>query len=144
MSDGETSTLLPAAPCVRIPANAPPFLEGLRCRRCGEVHVGAFRACPACSARDSLMPDRLADAGSLHSFSIVHRSFPDVVVPFVSAVVALDDGGFLKGNLIGVLADPAAVAGVGRVRVILQEAPVRDAKGRRYMTYVFQPLDGQD
>ena len=144
MSDGEGSTLLPAAPCVRLPANAPPFLEGVRCRRCGEVHVGAFRACPACSARDSLTPHQLAEAGSLQSFSIVHRSFPGVAVPFVSAVVALDDGGFLKGNLVDVLADPAAVAGVGRVRVVLREAPVRDANGRRYMTYVFQPLDGQD
>lgn len=144
MSASQADALLPAAACIRVPPEGEPFLEGVRCAACGEVHIGAFRACPACAGRGSLSPHRLADAGRLHSFSIVHRSFPGVPTPFVSAVVALEGGGFLKGNLEGVAPKPEAVAAVRRVRVVLHEAAARDAKGRRYLTYAFQPHERQD
>lgn len=133
------SDLLPAVPFLRNAGE--PYLEGIRCTVCGEVLIGAHKACPACGARGSLQPMRLANQGVLHSYSIVHRSFPGVVVPFVSAVVALDGGGFLKGTLVDVKPAPEAVWVGRRVAVAYREAGRTDAQERRYLTYVFVPYD---
>ena len=43
---------------------------------------------------------KLPETGKLYSYSIVHRSFPGIEVPYVSAIVDLDDGTAIKGNLI--------------------------------------------
>ena len=43
---------------------------------------------------------KLSDNGKLHSFAVVYRSFPGIDVPYVSAIVDLEGGGTIKGNLI--------------------------------------------
>jgi len=139
MSTVDLALLLPAIPALKTPPGEEPFLQGLKCRACGEVHVGAFLACPACASRDSLDAVRLEKAGRLYSFSIVHRSYPGVAVPFVSAVVALDGGGHLKGNLVGVAPNPERVRVGARVQVQFREADRRDPQGRGYLTYEFAP-----
>ena len=36
----------------------------------------------------------------------MHRSFPGIEVPYVSAIVDLEGGGTIKGNLINIEPDP--------------------------------------
>jgi uncharacterized OB-fold protein len=106
MSDGETGPLRPLAPFVKIGADGKPFLEGLKCTACGEVlAVGSRRACPKCAAVGMLEPIRLAERGRLYTYTVVRRSFPGVVTPFVAALVDLDGGGTIKGNLVGLDCD---------------------------------------
>ena len=53
---------------------------------------------------------RLANEGTVRTFTIVHRAAPGVPTPYVSVVVDLDGGGVVKANLLNVEPDPANVA----------------------------------
>jgi uncharacterized OB-fold protein len=127
---------VPLAGVIREAADGSFYLEGSRCGACGEVLVADHRACPNCAAADSLAPMRLADRGKLYTYTIVHRSFPGVVTPLISAVIRLDSGGFIKGNLIGIPPDPAAIAFDMPVRVEFERIGRAD-DGGDMIRYVF-------
>jgi uncharacterized OB-fold protein len=108
MSDSEAAPPRLLAPFVKIGADGKPYLEGLKCTACGEVlAIGIRRACPKCAAVGMMVPVRLAERGRLYTYTVVHRSFPGVATPFVAALVDLDGGGAIKGNLVGL--DSAAI-----------------------------------
>src|SRR5690606_19383552 len=77
------------------------WLRGFRCAACGATADGLTLACRKCHARGTMEEYRAAQTGKLVTWSIVYRSYPGVPVPFVSAVVQLDDGLTVKGNLNG-------------------------------------------
>ena len=83
------------------------------------------------------MSRRAAVRDARHSYSTVHRSFPGGTTPFISAVVDMEDGTVLKGNLRGVAFDPEAIRFGMPVRLVFDEAGV-DAKGDRYLSYFFE------
>lgn len=84
---------------------------------------------------------RLSDTGKLYSYSIVTRSFPGIEVPFISTIVDLDGGGTVKGNLIGIEADPAKIKFDMPVRVVYKDALGRkDSDGNSYLSYFFEPI----
>ena len=86
-----------------------------------------------------LEAQKLANRGELYVFSIVHRSFPGIEVPYVSAIVDLEGGGTVKGNLIGVDPDPEKIKPGMPVEVVFKTAPTKDREGNEYLTYYFQP-----
>jgi uncharacterized OB-fold protein len=130
---------LPVVPFLKLPEKGEPYLEGQKCRRCGAIFLGERATCSSCSARGAFEAVRLANTGSLYVYSIVHRSFPGVEVPYVSAVVDLDGGGTVKGNLIHVDPTPEKVRMGMPVEVVYKLAPTKDREGNEYMTYYFQP-----
>src|SRR5678815_343741 len=104
-----TPSVKGAVSFLKIPKDGAPYLAGAKCRACGEVYVGDRTVCGKCFARDKMDAVKLADRGKLYNFTVVHRNFPGVPVPFISAIVDLDGGGTLKGNLLGVEPDPAKI-----------------------------------
>jgi uncharacterized OB-fold protein len=83
---------------------------------------------------------RLSNEGTLYAYSIVHRSFPGVAVPYVSAIVDLEGGGSVKGNLVDADPDPNKLAFGMPVEVIYQDALGRkDRDGNAYLSYFFRP-----
>jgi uncharacterized OB-fold protein len=85
----------------------------------------------------------LPNSGKLYSYSIVHRSFPGIDVPYISAIVDLDDGTAIKGNLINVEPDPANIEFDMPVDVVFGDALGRkDRDGNSYVAYFFQPKAG--
>ena len=72
-------------------------------------------------------------------YSIVHRSFPGIEVPYVSAIVDLEGGGTVKGNLINVEPEPDQIKMGMPVELVFKKAPRKDAEGNEYLTYYFQP-----
>jgi uncharacterized OB-fold protein len=138
-ADSSDKGLLPVVPFLKIPPTGDPYLEGHRCTQCSAVFLGERAICSSCSARDAMETFELSNTGELYVFSIVYRSFPGIDVPYVSAVVDLDGGGTLKGNLINVDVDPAKIQMGMPVEVVYQTAPRKDAEGNEYLTYYFQP-----
>jgi uncharacterized protein len=131
---------LPVVPFLKIPAEGEPYLEGSVCGHCEATFLGQRLACAKCGARDKLTTKRLASRGKLHVFSIVHRSFPGVAVPYVSAVVDLDGGGSIKGNLVDIEPDPANIEFGMPIEVVFRDAlGRRDSEGRAYLSYFFKP-----
>ena len=138
MSDGEVGPLQPLAPFVKIGTDGKPYLEGLKCKACGEVMaVGSRRACPKCAAVGTLEAVRLAEHGRLYTYTVVRRSFPGVATPFVAALVDLDGGGSIKGNLIGLDCD--AIRFDMPLRVSFEAVTVTGESAPRHLRHVFTP-----
>ncbi len=133
---------LPAVPYLKIPENGEPYLEAYKCGQCGATFLGERDVCSKCGARDQMSAVTLPNTGKLYSYSIVHRSFPGIAVPYVSAIVDLDDGTAIKGNLINVDPDPENIPFDMPVEVVYDDALGRkDADGNAYLSYFFQPAD---
>ncbi|MEC7249973.1 MAG: OB-fold domain-containing protein [Pseudomonadota bacterium] len=133
---------LPAVPYLKIPENGEPYLEAYKCGQCGATFLGERDVCSKCGARDQMSAVTLPNTGKLYSYSIVHRSFPGIAVPYVSAIVDLDDGTAVKGNLINVDPDPESIPFDMPVEVVYDDALGRkDADGNAYLSYFFQPAD---
>ena len=135
-----SSAALPVVEYLKLPEDGEPYLEGHRCERCGAVFVGARDHCSKCGARNSMKTTRLSNNGKLYSYSIVHRSFPGIDVPYVSAIVDLDGGGTVKGNLVGVEPDPNGIEFDMPVEVFFDDALGRkDSDGNSYVSFFFRP-----
>lgn len=126
------------APFIRLGADDRPYLEGVRCAACGEVlAIEPRRACPRCATVGALEPVRLAERGRLYAYTVVHRSFPGVKVPFVAAVVDLDGGGSIKGNLVGVGFDEISFD--MPLNVEFERLQPREGSDERHIRHVFTP-----
>lgn len=131
---------LPAVPYLKIPEDGQPYLEGHRCASCEATFLGERDVCSKCGARDQISTVTLPNSGKLYSYSIVYRSFPGIEVPYISAIVDLDDGTAIKGNLIGIEPDPANIEFDMPVEVVFDDALGRkDREGNEYLAYFFQP-----
>jgi hypothetical protein len=134
-----TSGPRPIVEFLKIPQGGDPYLEGQKCRACNAIFLGERATCSSCGTTGSCEPIRLSNRGELYVFSIVHRSFPGIEVPYVSAIVDLEGGGTVKGNLIGIDPDPAKIKMGMPVEVVYEIAPRKDKEGNEYLTYYFKP-----
>lgn len=117
------------------------FLSGLKCKSCNSIFLEDRSSCGKCFARDCFDELKLANTGKLYSYSIVHRSFPGVDVPYVSAIVDLDGGGTIKGNLVDVDVDPLNISFDMNVKIIFKDALGRkDKDGNSYISFFFAPI----
>ncbi len=99
-------------------------------------------ACRACASRVAPAAYRSPETGKLYTWSIVHRSYPGVAVPFVSAIVDLDGGLSFKGTLKGVA--PEALKAGMPVRLVFDDAGgTSDADGNPYVGFHFVAGDAQ-
>ncbi len=82
-----------------------------RCNACERAYFYPRDFCPQCGSRDVAWI-QASGRGTLHTFAIVHRApvpaFRDRV-PFVVAMVDLEEGARIPTNLIGVEPDPAHI-----------------------------------
>jgi uncharacterized OB-fold protein len=131
--------LQPLAACISIDDQDKASLRGFKCSNCGVVLLDRSRGCPNCAAVGTLDAMTLAPTGKLYTYTIVYRSYPGVVTPFVSAVVALDGGGFIKGNLVGVDPVPEALPFDMPVRVEFERIKPVDGEPVHLLRYVFVP-----
>jgi uncharacterized OB-fold protein len=139
----EEARPLPAVPYLKLPEDGDPYLEGQKCGSCGSIFLGERSVCSKCGTRDQLSPVQLSNRGTLYVYSIVHRSFPGIEVPYVSAIVDLEGGGTVKGNLIGIDPDPEKIQFGMPVEVVYKDALGRkDREGNAYISYFFQPANG--
>ena len=131
---------LPAVGYLKIPENGNPYLQGCKCSACGAVFLGERDNCSKCGARGGMEEVQLSNQGELYSYCIVHRSFPGIEVPYVSAIVDLEGGGTVKGNLINVEPEPDKIPFGMPVEVVYDDALGRkDRDGNSYLSYFFQP-----
>ena len=135
--------LRPVVPFLRLPEAGLPRFQGLRCDACGEVFLDRRETCAKCLTRGRLSEAALASTGRLYTWTVVRRSFPGIPVPYISAVVDLDGGGCVKGNLVQLSPESEALRQGLEVEAAFEEAPYGDKAGNRYMLYHFRPKDSQ-
>lgn len=128
----------PANSAIRIRPDGSAYVEGFRCNSCGGVFPEATLACRKCASREAPEPFRASEHGKLYSWSIVERSYPGIPVPFVSAIIDLDDGLTLKGTLRD--ADHGALRQGLPVRLVFDDAGgATDKEGTPYVGFHFVP-----
>ncbi len=136
----EVAGPLPVVDWLKLPHDGDPYLEGHKCDDCGAIYLGVRENCSSCGSRGKMTPTKLSTYGELYSFCVVYRSFPGVEVPYVSAIVDLEGGGTVKGNLINIDPDPDKIEFDMPVEVVFRDALGRkDRDGNSYISYFFQP-----
>lgn len=136
------SGFLPAVPMIGIDDDGEAFLSGSRCGNCEQTYPGTRIACAACCRRDAIKAVRLGGRGTLYNYTIVHRSYPGVKVPFVSAIVDLEGGGTLRGTLIEVEPDPAKLPPDMPVDIVFRDTGQTGPGGKPFVSYFFVPSQG--
>ena len=132
---------LPVVEYLKLPEDGDPYLEGHKCRECNSIFLGEREVCSNCTARGKIKPVKLSNKGKLYSYSITFRSFPGIDVPYISAIVDLEGGGTVKGNLIDCEPDPEKIEFDMPVEVVFDDALGRkDAEGNSYISYFFKPI----
>lgn len=131
-----------AFPFITIDDAGCPALTAVRCSICGTCYAEKERlACAKCGSRNGFKIIAPGHTGRLHAASIVYRTYPDIPVPFVSAVVDLDGGPSIKGILRGVAFDAKEIQAGRPLKVVFDEALGRtDGDGNRYVSHFFEPL----
>lgn len=137
-----TESLQPATSYTRLDPEGKPYLQGSRCEVCQAVFLGEREHCGRCGARSQMKATALAQRGRLYNYTIVYRSYPGIKVPFISAIVDLEGGGTVKGNLLEVEPDPQHVHFGMPVRMVFREARIASAEGAGYIAHFFVP-DGE-
>ena len=83
----------------------------VRCHACGEAHYYPRPFCPRCGA-DDVSWEQASGRATLYTWSVVHQNdlppFRDKV-PYVAAVVDLDEGPRMMTNVVGADADALRV-----------------------------------
>ena len=83
-----------------------------RCNDCERAYFYPRDFCPVCGGAN-VEWIRVSGKGTLHAFAVVHRAptpaFRDRV-PFVAAMVDLEEGARVPTNLVGVEPDPSRIA----------------------------------
>ena len=115
-----------------------PHLIANRCDNCGALYFDRRNACAKCSGR-SFSQHRLADDGTVRSFTIVHRAAPGVPTPYVSAIVDVSGGGVVKANLLNVEPRPDHVRFGMKVRLTTTVAGVDD-EGTEAVQFGYEPV----
>ena len=98
---------------------AKPYWEGLKqgklmlpaCQDCRKTHFYPRVFCPHCHSRN-LEWIEASGRGKLYSFEILHRSFNPAVktpLPYVLAMVELQEGPRMLSNLVNVKPDPNVI-----------------------------------
>lgn len=116
-----------------------PHLAGFRCAECDAVYLLRRSACSRCGGDALGERQALGDSGVVTAVTVVHRAPPGVATPFVSGVVALDGGGYVRTNLTGAVDDPVAAIGC---RAVMRTRPVAtDSRGVEAIGYEFEVRD---
>jgi len=117
--------------------NGSPHLIANTCDQCGARFFDRRNACARCGAR-AFTSTALATTGKVTSFTIVQRAAPGVKVPFVSAVVELDDGASVQANIVDTEPDPEHVALGMPVKLTTFVAGIDDT-GTEAIAFAFAP-----
>jgi uncharacterized protein len=113
-----------------------PHICGIRCADCGAVYLLRRSACSRCGGAEFGEREDLGDHGLVTVATVVHRAPPEVETPFVSGVIALHGGGFVRTNLTGAVDDP--VAAIGRPAVLRTRPIATDSCGVEAIGYEFE------
>ncbi len=126
----------PGHKVIRLGAGGSAWIEGYRCPSCGALALEQTLACRKCGGRKPLEVFRPGETGEVYSWAVIHRSYPGIAVPFISAVVDLDGGLTLKGTLRGI--EPEALRVGTRVQVQFDDAGGEvDKDGAPYVGFHF-------
>ena len=115
-----------------------PHLVATECTSCGALYFGRRNACEKCFSAGPFAPRVLSDNGSVRAFTIIQRAAPGVKAPYVSALIDLDGGGFVKANIVNVEPVPENFKTGMPVRLTTYTVDTDD-EGTEAVSFGFEP-----
>jgi uncharacterized OB-fold protein len=115
-----------------------PYLVASACRDCGATYFERRNACARCFGT-RFEQRRMAGTGTVRSYTIVHRAAPNLPVPFVSAIVALDGGGVVKANIRDIEPVPESIE-LGMPVTMTTFVAGTDDDGTEAVAFGYSPL----
>lgn len=90
-------------------------LSGLKCSDCGEVSAQPRLICAKCGG-SRLETLELKGSGAVQTFTVnyVAAEGRESEVPYIVAIVELDEGPWIMGNIVGIKPEEAAMDIMGR------------------------------
>jgi hypothetical protein len=82
------------------------LFKGLKCRQCKGLMIPPRNVCTECGSEDLEIVEFLKE-GEMQTFTVIFVAPEGFVAPYIVAMVKLDDGPIVMGNLEGV--DPLKV-----------------------------------
>ncbi|WP_019176550.1 Zn-ribbon domain-containing OB-fold protein [Methanomassiliicoccus luminyensis] len=117
-------------------------LIGSKCGNCGKVYFPPRSVCPICHRKSigKMEPFKLKGDGEILSYSIVYDapSQFDIQKPYVIAMVQMDEGVRITGQIIDV--DPAEVQIGMKVRTTMRKIGEEGGAGIIHYGYKFVPV----
>ena len=115
-----------------------PVLIAEKCSNCGALYFGRRSACEHCFSTGPFERTELARTGVVKTFTIVQRAAPGLQAPYVSAVVDLDGGGYVKANIVNVPPTPDTIKTGMPVRLTTFSLGTDD-EGTEAIAFAFEP-----
>ena len=140
----ETATEKKTNPIVqflRIPENypdEPAYLWGMQCGSCSAKFLGSRVACGKCGETDKLSEVKFGDEGEIYVFSVVHQTVPGLEVPYIGAIVDLDDGVSIRANVYGLDAEKPDASWFGKRVKMFTEVTAQDREGNDVVAAKFK------
>jgi len=116
---------------------ARPYLKANECTSCGARFFDRRVACGNCGAQE-FKKARVRNAGTVTSFTIVHRAAPGIPAPYISAIVETDDGTSVRSNVVNCEPDPAVVRLGMKVKLTTYPIGVDD-HGTEAIAFGYEP-----
>lgn len=114
-------------------------LSGLKCNGCGELSAQPRLVCAKCGGQD-LEAVELKGGGTIQTFTVnyVAAEGRESEAPYIVAIVELDDGPWVMGNITGLKPEEATMDIMGRK--VSMEGPAVFAGDRYSAGEVARPL----
>jgi uncharacterized OB-fold protein len=114
-------------------------LSGLKCTGCGEISAQPRLVCAKCSGQD-LEAIELTAGGTIQTFTVnyVAAEGRESEAPYIVAIVQLDDGPWVMGNITGLKPEEATMDIMGKK--VRMEGPAVFAGDRYSAGEVARPL----
>ena len=109
-----------------------------KCNGCQKAYFYPRDICPECFSRDTTWV-RASGRGTLHTFAVVHRAPASAFkedVPYVVAMVDLEEGPRMPTGLVDVEPDPSKIKVGMQVEVVFQDVTEKFALPK------FRPVSG--
>lgn len=86
---------------------------GLKCQKCNTHIFPSQGTCTSCGS-ESLEKTELKGSGTVRSFTVIRVAPEGLKPPYIVALVELEEGPWVPGNLLGIKPDEADMGLVGR------------------------------
>lgn len=114
---------------------------GLKCNQCGAYTAPPKPICSACSSEDiEIVP--LSGKGEIQTFTVIYMPPEGFEAPLIIAMVKLDEGPWVMGNVEGTDPNSVTMDIIGRrVTVGYKEIPADKISGGERIALTFDLVD---
>lgn len=114
-----------------------PHLRSNECVDCGARFFDRRNGCASCGGTE-FRSAPVENRGVVRAFTIVHRAAPDILAPYVSAIIETEDGTSVRSNVVNCDPTPEAVTLGMSVRLVVY--PIgRDDNGTEAIAFGYEP-----